>query len=871
MSLSESKAVNELRVFLAGVLLCGFAPRMWAGGSGVNVVVVVNQNSTDSVQLGNYYCEQRQVPPQNYLRINWPGGNTEWTLSDFSNYLYQPLVSFLATHRLTNQIDYVVLSMDIPYRVSASGSAALNSTTSALFYGFKPDPFSSCAIAPGSTSAYAGSEGAFRAHPPINASSNAFLVTMITSSNLALAQQIVDSGTASDGGFPSQTAWLVKSSDVNRNVRYLLFDDAIFNARLRGNYSLARTNGDSLSGLGIISGAETGNYSYPVSGVNFLPGSLADNLTSYGGLILQYNAGQLNILDLLAAGAAGSYGTVDEPCAWLQKFPSPQNYLYQSRGFSLAECYYQSVTNPYQGLLIGEPLAAPFAQPAAGSWSNVSTNALLSGTTNLSLQFIASDARHPVRQVDLFLDGAWLQTVTNIAPAQGNVLTVTLNGHVMNYTVPAAATLDSIAAGLTSLLNSPANLNATKVAAFAHGDRVELHSTDILKSGAQVSLAVSNSIGAGTAATTFITASGPSLLDTVAYGLHNLVITNSANYPPPIGAWLLLTVTKTNGSVVSVGVTNSVFGTTVPALVSALISAVNADAQLTGTDGCVAEDFIDYSAATGNANDHRAEFNLLPRSAGWNAAEMQASLTGDSSAFLITPEGTARLEENLSDLQPRAHLYIMAGVTNLAFSFGFNTATQANGYHQLTAIAYEGSNVRTQKRLNQDVFIQNGALAATLTTLLGGSNTALEATLRFGVSANMNNISKIELFSTGGSLGSVLNQSNATFAISAINLGIGLHPFYAIITDTNGNQFRTGAQWLRIIGTEAPFPIALQSPPPTLTWPATAGRSYDVLTATNILAGFQPTATLVPSNSAAQWIDTDSPATQRFYRIRTTH
>ena len=35
------------------------AHRVWAGGSGLNVIVVVNQNSTNSVQLGNDYCEQR--------------------------------------------------------------------------------------------------------------------------------------------------------------------------------------------------------------------------------------------------------------------------------------------------------------------------------------------------------------------------------------------------------------------------------------------------------------------------------------------------------------------------------------------------------------------------------------------------------------------------------------------------------------------------------------------------------------------------------------------------------------------------------------------------------------------------------------------
>src|ERR1700758_4573777 len=110
------------------------AGQLLAGGSGLNVAIVVNQNSTNSVQLGNYYAERRQIPPQNYLRIIWPGGNTEWTDSDFSSYLYNPLVSMLLSGQLTNQIDFVVLSMDIPYRVTSSLYYP-NSTTSSLFYG----------------------------------------------------------------------------------------------------------------------------------------------------------------------------------------------------------------------------------------------------------------------------------------------------------------------------------------------------------------------------------------------------------------------------------------------------------------------------------------------------------------------------------------------------------------------------------------------------------------------------------------------------------------------------------------------------------------------------------------------------------------
>ena len=186
---------------------------------------------------------------------------------------------------------------------------------------------------------------------------------------------------------------------------------------------------------------------------------MADSLTSYGGVLYE-NYGQTTLLAFMNAGASGSYGTVTEPCAYLQKFPSPQDYFYQARGFSLAECYYMSLANPYQGLIVGEPLAAPFARPPVGAWINLPANSVLSGITNLTLQCTASASNRPVQQVDLFLDGTWLQTLTNIPPAAGNQLYVTINGCTTNYTVPTNATIKSVASGLADVLE-PARLCST--------------------------------------------------------------------------------------------------------------------------------------------------------------------------------------------------------------------------------------------------------------------------------------------------------------------------------------------------------------------------------------------------------------------------
>jgi uncharacterized protein (TIGR03790 family) len=856
------------RRLVSFLLFCAFADRLWAGGSGLNVVVVVNQNSTNSVQLGNYYCEKRQVPPQNVLRTSWTGGNVSWQKSDFQSVILSPLLAMLTARQLRTQIDYVLLSMDFPYRVEnggALGVSGTNSTTSALFYGFKADyppqiiP-GSCSLPDASSNAYAGSECIFRSVAPGSSRTN-FLAVMLTSSNLDEAELVIDEAVAGDGTFPTQTVYLAKSSDVFRNLRYALFDNAVFDTRLLGNCSVQRITADPPYSYGPILGLESGwGNPYVFGNSTFVPGGLADILTSWSGTLFE-NSGQINLLMLLGYGVTGCYGTVIEPCDYLPKFPSPQNYFYQARGFSMAECYYQSVTNPYQGLLVGEPLSAPFALPPVGAWAGLPPNALLSGITNLSLQINAADEIHPVQQVDLFVDGTFLQTLTNIPPQNNNVFYVTLNGYPTNYTVPAGATILSVASNLALRLNQTPYSSATSIQAVPYGDRIELRSLDRTRSGAQVTVSVSNSVGTAIGLTSWLTASAGAFLDTIAYGVRGYTNSGSA---PAVGDYLQLTVTKTNGEMVPVAVTNTTSGTSLADFTQGLVNMVNTNAALEGSDGVAAEDFIGANPLTGQPNP---QFNLRARSIGWDAAQVQAGFSS-SPRFSIQPSGTLALTQNLADLEPRNHLYLAAGVTNLPLTFALFTTTLADGYHELTAVAYEGSHVRTQKRMAQTVHIQNTALAAIFTTLVGDTNAALEATLQFAVVANTNNITKIELFSTGGSLTNVLNQSSAVFAVPGTSLDLGLHPFYAIVTASSGQQYRTETKWIRLVGADSPFAVSIAAPPPRLAWPAAAGRGYDILSTTGLGAAFQTTASVTPSNSAAQWTDTNAAVPQRFYRVR---
>jgi len=459
---SESFRHLSLPILLFNLLLFS-SPKLLAGGSALNVVVVVNGTSSNSCELANYYCLKRQIPPDRVLRMAWAGSSIEWTQADFDSFLLNPLLAFLTTNGLTNQIHYVVLSMDIPYRITG---ARPNSTTSALFYGFKSG-------SKDLTNSYANSEARFEEAKPATAPSYSFLTMMLTAGSLAQAKRLVDQGLAGDQTFPSSRAWLAKSSDPIRNVRYRAFDNAVFNTRLATAYSLARTNMDSPWGLTGLLGFQTGLANFGVSSNAFLPGAIADSFSSFGGQIFEAS-GQTSLLSFIHAGASASYGTITEPQPIVKKFPDPQVYFYQSRGYSIAESYYQGIEFPLEGLLVGEPLAAPFRRQFSGGWIGLQNDAVLRSTTNLALSFSTDGSGQSVESIDLFLDGRYRQTLTNLPPQAGNRLSVRLNGYDVSYTVPTNATLRSIASDLANVLNAPTHTNFTKVIAVAHGDRVEL-------------------------------------------------------------------------------------------------------------------------------------------------------------------------------------------------------------------------------------------------------------------------------------------------------------------------------------------------------------------------------------------------------------
>jgi hypothetical protein len=507
--------------------------------------------------------------------------------------------------------------------------------------------------------------------------------------------------------------------------------------------------------------------------------------------------------------------------------------------------------------MVGEPLAAPFALPGTGSWQLPPGLATLSGQTNLQINFFAVSTNHPLSRVDLFVDGTWLKTITNVTPAPGDTVSVVLNGITNQYSVPSLMTVSEVSSSLADAINAASNTALVQATAF--GDRLDLRSLNPNSPGAKIVAQVKVTHPSGNPSTIAAPAV-PHFLDTGAKGFHNILISNA----PSIGSWMQLQVVETNGGAYTFGVTNSTSGTTIGQMLLTLYYEIYNTPGLGPPTGFYPEEFDDESSSG------FADFNIYAQSPGWPASAIQVEFTSSPDLLVQAPQ-TTFLQDNLSDLQPRNQLYLASGLTSLPVSFQFDTTLLADGYHELSAVAYEGDSVRTQTRATQSVLIQNTGLSATLNTIYGGSNTDISATLQFSVAANTNGISTIQLFGTGGVLGTVANLNTANFSVPGSSLGLGLHPFYAVVTAGNGRQYRTATTWIRLIGPEPPIHLSIAGAPLALQWQATAGRAYTVESATSAAGPFTNFATVVPATSIATWAIPGNSGTPRYFLLKTSY
>jgi len=306
----------------------------------------------------------------------------------------------------------------------------------------------------------------------------------------------------------------------------------------------------------------------------------------------------------------------------------------------------------------------------------------------------------------------------------------------------------------------------------------------------EIQTTATSAAGSANPLSTFLSASQPELLTSEAFGVQGYSeLSNSI----PANSWMQFTFTKTNGQTVVVAVTNQSPSDSVT-LASQIYNAINTNPALQGSDGVMAGDY----AVNQYGTFFFTSFNLYARSPGYQAAAIQVTPKVSSIQVPSFTSMGSTLTQNLSDLQPRNHLYVTAGAFSLALTFPLDTTTLADGYHDLTVVAYEGSDVRTETQATIPLQIQNSSLSATLTLLDLTNQAPVQGTYHIQVTANTNDVTLITLFSTGGALNTATNASTAIFQVNGTNLWAGLHPFYALVQTADGLAYRTQTQWVRL-------------------------------------------------------------------------
>ncbi len=404
---------------LSMLLACGFAK-----GQAHEAMVLVNPNSSESLHVSNYYAAARGVPASGLSYFDPLPTN----FSDFVASRAPALLGSIANARNEDSIDYVILTPDTSFRFAAPGlvsdgcspvsqfsttgaytmtryvSAVQGGTNSLLSNGY----FDVDGVARGFDNAISYTNGdpgigATAAKPYIGC---ALGYTGERGNSRGELLSMIDRSVSADGTFPAGTFRFLQTNDVNRSSpRHGLYTAAVNKITAAGGSAL-RTTGQNLpSGGEVVLGAMSGFAADDIVGANFTfaPGAFADHLTSFAATFGE--GGQTKLSRWIAKGAVGSFGTIEEPCNYPNKFPTAYLHVMYHDGLTLGEACLRSLQAvPFQGMMYGDPLCRPFTHVPVVNPGTVPSSAV-SGNFTLTPSATTTHPSASIATFEVYVDG----------------------------------------------------------------------------------------------------------------------------------------------------------------------------------------------------------------------------------------------------------------------------------------------------------------------------------------------------------------------------------------------------------------------------------------------------------------------------------
>jgi len=431
--------------FVCVLIVASFgAPALGLGGP-ENVLVVDNSNSPVSQRIAAYYVSQRGIPAGNMATINTvdsslSSANESISPADYTSLIEQPIRTYLSTHGLTDQIQYIVLTKGIPIKLAYDpfggqyGPQSVDSMLAAmdlidpLLVEFTDSNHNVVA------SVYANRFWRSQA-PFAHSTHGGYLVTRLDGYTEDDAKALVTRALAP----PASSRYLL-DVDPNRGLgtsslqpKSILLPDGTldpnyhlgyedFNADMirasqilveRPNLSVLLDTSITFMGsteplLGYVSWGSNDNHynSTTYRSLTFGARSVVETAVSTSGrTFLPTTGGQSLIADLIAQGAAGAKGYVSEPFLHAVASPTVLFDLYSS-GRNLAEsCYAASRFVRWKDVVLGDPLCCLAGQAvstiaaardlADGTLVSMTGKTVSAGTEDFGDRFYIQEPNRP--------------------------------------------------------------------------------------------------------------------------------------------------------------------------------------------------------------------------------------------------------------------------------------------------------------------------------------------------------------------------------------------------------------------------------------------------------------------------------------------
>jgi uncharacterized protein (TIGR03790 family) len=375
--------------WLAACLLAILRPSVASAQTADNVLLVINDSSPASVQIGEYYARKRSIAQDHIVHLKAPVGESI-ARNEYEGYIAAAISNGLIRGDLQDKVLYIVLTKGIPLRITGTEGrdGTVSSVDSELTLLYRRMVGEQVAVAGRIANPY------YLAEKPVSEAklfsrltSDIYLVTRLDGFSVDDVLKLIDRGSApvADGKIVlDQRAAVLDRAGGDQWL-------AAARDQLTASGAGGRVVFDSTRGPATADGPVIGYYSWGSNdgalrtrdvGLDFAPGSIGGTFVSSDGRTFTeppkdwvpgptdkplglFGSGSQSLAgDLIRRGLTGASAHVAEPFIDATIRPQVLFPAYLA-GFNLAESFYLAM--PYlswETVILGDPLCAPFPRAA---------------------------------------------------------------------------------------------------------------------------------------------------------------------------------------------------------------------------------------------------------------------------------------------------------------------------------------------------------------------------------------------------------------------------------------------------------------------------------------------------------------------------